>query len=329
MNHFSFLTFSENKSFAEKMNSDSKSDIASISMECTCIICEESFDENAHRAIVLSCGHTFGKKCALPFKSCQICKQSCDASLAPPNYMLEQFIDLKKRREVIICKFDAELGSELGFILDFYVNEEFDSKEEEEVKLTEKCMQCNQRFAESFCVDCDVFYCKECDLSVHKFKVLANHLPRIQASVKPKIASDMCSIHKDEELKFVCNTCDVPVCRDCKDSVIGTHNNHKLTSLNSALELSNDAFFDQVNSALKLLDSGYEEANSSLVNARLSLQQLSIELIRKRKRIDLINSELQEKLLKYAKFQNNCTKDIEQLKKLKVDPLKYFLQQLR
>jgi tripartite motif-containing protein 56 len=221
------------------MNSDS---ISIQEIECKCVICEEWFDENDHRAIVFSCGHTFGKACALRFNVCPICKQPCDASIAPPNYMLEQFIEMKKT--------DHELNSKE------------DCKEEE--TFAEKCFQCTENSAELFCVDCDVLYCKECDQSVHQFKVLANHLPRIEANVKPKLASDICSIHENEKLLFFCVTCDIPICRDCKDLVIGNHHNHKLTSLSSAVELTKQVFFDQINSTLNLLDLGY----SGLINAR-------------------------------------------------------------
>jgi hypothetical protein len=208
-------------------------------------------------------------------------------------------------------------------------DEEEEGKQQEEdivgeIDLAEICDQCNRNCGELYCVDCDILYCKECDRSVHQFKVLQNHLPRIEANAKPKLASDICSVHKDEKLKFFCVTCDAPVCRDCKDSIIGKHHNHNLTSLESAVERANLEFREQIDSAVQLLNSGYKEAELNLVNARVSVQKVLMEMKRKRDVINSIHSDFHVKRLKYVEFQKELEQAFEQLVKLKIHPIKYF-----
>jgi hypothetical protein len=134
----------------EEHSSDKDIESLRIPIECTCKICDALFDMNTHRTAMLSCGHTFGKKCALILKECPVCHIPCDASLAPPNYLLDEYLDLKNKSKVstrVECEF-------------------------EEVKHVEKCFQCDDKLAELFCLNCDCLYCKECDRWFTRLKFL-------------------------------------------------------------------------------------------------------------------------------------------------------------
>ncbi|XP_072048789.1 E3 ubiquitin-protein ligase arc-1-like [Amphiura filiformis] len=92
------------------------------------------------------------------------------------------------------------------------------------------------------CTECDEYLCKRC-VTMHKtLRVLKNHpivtLDELREGKFPEATATeqkMCVKHKGEALLFYCETCDVPICRQC---VVITHRHpdHKQAELEQVVK---------------------------------------------------------------------------------------------
>src|SRR6185369_670934 len=83
----------------------------------------------------------------------------------------------------------------------------------------------NKQFANIYCKECRLLYCSDCDQMMHGVAFKTHE--RVKPSYKHRVGNMFCSEHKGELLKLYCLSCKKPICRDCKDSVLGCHSTHK------------------------------------------------------------------------------------------------------
>ncbi|XP_078619302.1 protein meiotic P26-like [Branchiostoma floridae x Branchiostoma japonicum] len=188
------------------------SQISGDFLECT--ICLEPFKDPK----ILPCLHTFCKGC------------------------LEKFVgEGKDKFPCPTCRTETVLpeGGVTGLKNNFFVLSSRDtvqahkslvSKEDDKVH----CDNCEEHVANHGCVVCEEFLCEECTLAHRRGKRTRDHeiigvvelkemLITKTSSVKSK-SLPMCPKHDDEKLKFYCETCQHPICRDC---TVLQHKDHK------------------------------------------------------------------------------------------------------
>ncbi|EDO47715.1 predicted protein [Nematostella vectensis] len=94
------------------------------------------------------------------------------------------------------------------------------------------CTNCEDRnTASSRCIECMEFLCEQC-VAAHKrtkltkeHEILALNELQGQPEVQDKLHRPLvCSVHDNEVLKYFCETCDEPVCREC---LIIDHREHR------------------------------------------------------------------------------------------------------
>ncbi|XP_019638120.1 PREDICTED: uncharacterized protein LOC109480372 [Branchiostoma belcheri] len=191
-------------------------------LECT--ICLEPFKDPK----VLPCLHTFCEGC------------------------LKKFVaqdKVKNKFQCPTCRVDTVLpkGGVASFKNNFFVQSLGDtvqahkslvSKEDGKVQ----CDNCEEEGASHGCVVCEEFLCDEC-ASVHRrAKRTRSHevvsAPKLKEQLITKTGSlkssslPICPKHEDEKLKFYCETCKHPICRDC---TVLQHKNHKYGYLADAV----------------------------------------------------------------------------------------------
>ncbi|XP_072047198.1 E3 ubiquitin-protein ligase TRIM33-like [Amphiura filiformis] len=96
------------------------------------------------------------------------------------------------------------------------------------------------------CAECNDFLCEKCAESHKSLRVLKHHhVPTLEELRSGKLTmhnlpeQEMCPKHKGEVLRFYCETCDEPICRDC--TVVGhPRPDHKQTELKTAADERND-----------------------------------------------------------------------------------------
>ncbi|XP_035673187.1 tripartite motif-containing protein 45-like [Branchiostoma floridae] len=182
------------------------SQISGDFLECT--ICMEPFKDPK----ILPCLHTFCTDC------------------------LEKFVrkqgDGNDKFPCPTCRTETELpgGGVAGLKNNFFVlslrdtvdtHKSLVSKEDDKVP----CDNCEVNVASHGCVLCEEFLCDECARVHRRAKRTRDHevigvveLKELLLTKPPSVKSTplpLCPKHEDEKLKFYCETCKHPICRDC------------------------------------------------------------------------------------------------------------------
>ncbi|XP_070571156.1 E3 ubiquitin-protein ligase TRIM56-like [Ptychodera flava] len=167
----------------------------------SCVICFERYTNPK----VLPCLHTFCEQCLLTLVekqgvlNCPTCKTSCPLPLGGVQALKSNF-------------FIA------GLIEDFQARAKGDEKP------AAKCDSCQESDAVMRCVECVQHLCQPC-VKIHKnIAVTRSHqiLPigefaESKSTYTPNMKNKAvyCDVHSDKEVRFYCDTCQVPVCTDC------------------------------------------------------------------------------------------------------------------
>ena len=102
-----------------------------------------------------------------------------------------------------------------------------------------KCKACEHVIGENpdagKCLECNFYLCEECTI-IHKKQWNTKHhkiTPLAERGVKQLEQRNLCSVHKGEELKVYCRTCQEVICRDC---IIVTHKQHDYALIKNVRE---------------------------------------------------------------------------------------------
>ncbi|XP_072017284.1 uncharacterized protein [Amphiura filiformis] len=130
------------------------------------------------------------------------------------------------------------------------------------------------------CPECDDYLCKQC-VAVHKSQRRSKDHPiitieELRAGKIPDASAHeqkMCVKHKGETLLFYCETCDVPICRQC---VVITHRHpeHKQAELEQVAKEKNEHMQQLQESAGK----NEEEVNKALQEIRKSRRDFDLAI---------------------------------------------------
>ncbi|XP_023929936.1 tripartite motif-containing protein 2-like [Lingula anatina] len=185
-----------------------------------CSICLKDFEDPK----VLPCLHTYCKRCL--------------ASYIPGNTPGSKFLCPVCRKETML----PEEGVE-GFLRNYFI----DSLQDTVLTPTrkKKCDACaidgDDVEAVSKCLNCSEYLCSPCAKSHIRFKMSVNHkiytLDQLHSGEHHQEVQEFqrvfCPEHKEEPIRYFCLKCQIPICRDCK---VLTHDEHKCTSLDTAIE---------------------------------------------------------------------------------------------
>ncbi|CAH1250618.1 TRIM56 [Branchiostoma lanceolatum] len=191
-------------------------------LECT--ICLEPFKDPK----ILPCLHTFCEGCLKKFVAQDKVKNKFQCPTC--------------RTETVLPK-----GGVASFKSNFFVQSLSDtvqahktlvSKEDDKVP----CNVCEEEVASRGCVPCEEFLCDECACAHHRAKRTRSHEVIGVAELKEQLITKtgslkskslpFCPKHEEEKLKFYCETCKHPICRDC---TVLQHKNHQYGYLADAV----------------------------------------------------------------------------------------------
>ncbi|KAI8498636.1 hypothetical protein Bbelb_238380 [Branchiostoma belcheri] len=181
-------------------------------LECT--ICLEPYKDPK----ILPCLHTFCKDCLETF----IAKQS----------------KVKDRFPCPTCRIETVLpeGVVAGLKNNFFVLSLRDTVESHRTLASNDKVPCDvcEEVASCGCVVCEEFLCEDCARTHRRAKRTRDHEVIGVADLKEQLITKtssvkstslpMCPKHEDEKLKFYCETCQSPICRDC---TVLQHKDHK------------------------------------------------------------------------------------------------------
>ncbi|KAK3099629.1 hypothetical protein FSP39_007220 [Pinctada imbricata] len=173
-----------------------------------CQICQEKLKQPK----ILNCLHVFCEECLETAYKEQCEESGPDLPIVCP-----------------ICKQETKLpekGIE-GLMTEFVTNDMLEVEAAEDVDI--ECTSCKAKEkAVARCSDCVSFLCSNC-VTAHKFmRCFDNHkvISFDEAGKGDGLVihkSVFCTIHPMENLKYFCNTCQIPICNEC---TLGDHKQH-------------------------------------------------------------------------------------------------------
>lgn len=131
--------------------------------------------------------------------------------------------------------------------------------------------------ATSLCLTCNDLLCPECADHRHRSTTLTLHhrvVPLAEVTAgkyNDEIRSKQqipCSKHEGEDLRFFCETCDIPVCRDC---IVLGHQNHKCLAPSDArkhMDENLNSLMDLLNQKIKT----FQDAKEKVVTCKKKIE---------------------------------------------------------
>ncbi|XP_077981334.1 E3 ubiquitin-protein ligase TRIM45-like [Glandiceps talaboti] len=167
--------------------------------------------------------------------SCSICLEQYKVPKLLPchhTFCLHCLESLVKKKGVLNCptcqqEVDLPSGGVAALKNNFFMNtllEVVEKRTEEAKKTQHKCEFCEENDATHFCRDCEQHFCDGCLTLFHKkMKRASSHtVLSVEEHEKTKFAMQSailsticCKGHPANEVKYFCDTCQVPICSEC------------------------------------------------------------------------------------------------------------------
>lgn len=269
-----------------------------------CPRCKDIFAIQGRRPMVLpGCGHTICELCVSKekLKVCFQCKSSWNGSKCVANFLLEE----------VMWGVEEKVSHDDNFI----------SLITPPTVSLGKCPRCDKNSPTIYCKVEKSTFCDDCNVLIHSGNW--SHHPRIKLDEAPLVSSD-CSEHKEETLKFFCKECEKPVCRDCRDPLLGKHSRHTMLTLVQAVEQLNQQIVINVVEGLKLIES-YVVDLEQAAQKSIDCANEETEIMKQRKEAAKLLSLHAAKEKKNQQDLANIFKaDIKKMGSLLDRPMDYF-----
>ena len=119
-----------------------------------------------------------------------------------------------------------------------------------------KCDGCFQGDSSVYCTNCDKFFCKICDDQIHVVPFNRNH---VRKDINLLFQYKKNCYHHNQPLLYYCDTCNEPICIDCREK--GPHNSN-LHNVCNIIEIYKKKFYELKNLIeIKIKDKLNESVN--------------------------------------------------------------------
>lgn len=122
----------------------------------------------------------------------------------------------------------------------YFVKDTSETPSSSDEKSEQVCTSCEDNAsAVGFCVECGEWLCKTCIEAHQRVKFTKDHMIRKKEDVSSEAVGAsgqrpvFCPVHKQEQLKLFCETCDRLTCRDCQ---LLEHKEHRYQFLEEAFQ---------------------------------------------------------------------------------------------
>ncbi|XP_078582492.1 uncharacterized protein LOC144865549 [Branchiostoma floridae x Branchiostoma japonicum] len=218
-------------------------------LECT--ICLEPFKDPK----VLPCLHTFCEGCLKKFIAQDKVKNKFSCPTCRTETVLPKGGVSKLKNNFFVQSLSDTIDTHKSLV----------SKEDGKVQ----CDNCEEDGASQGCVVCEEFLCDECACGHRRGKRTRGHEVVGVAGLKERLITKTgslksnslptCPKHRDEKLKFYCETCKHPICRDC---TVLQHKAHKYGYLEDAVSDARAEIKNKLKAAKKKITTYQDKARA-------------------------------------------------------------------
>ncbi|XP_029428317.1 E3 ubiquitin-protein ligase TRIM33 isoform X2 [Rhinatrema bivittatum] len=201
---------------------------AVVNLLDTCAVCKQSLQSRDSEPKLLPCLHSFCRRC-LPEPERQLSVPMPGGS----NGDIQQV-------GVIRCPICRQECRQIDLVDNYFVKDTSEAPSSSDEKSEQVCTSCEDNAsAVGFCVECGEWLCKTCIEAHQRVKFTKDHMIRKKDDVSSESVGTsgqrpvFCPVHKQEQLKLFCETCDRLTCRDCQ---LLEHKEHRYQFLEEAFQ---------------------------------------------------------------------------------------------
>ncbi|XP_007907565.2 E3 ubiquitin-protein ligase TRIM33 isoform X1 [Callorhinchus milii] len=205
----------------------------SLNLLDECAVCRDSLQGREPK--LLPCLHSFCKRC-LPEPERQLSVPVHSSSAAAHNGEAPVI----QQVGVIRCPVCRQECRQIDMVDNYFVKDSSETGNSSNEKSYQVCTSCEDNAeAIGFCVECVEWLCKTCIEAHQRVKFTKDHTIRKKEDVSPEVMGVssqrpvFCPVHKQEQLKLFCETCDKLTCRDCQ---LLEHKEHRYQFLEEAFQ---------------------------------------------------------------------------------------------
>uniref|UniRef100_A0A8C0QT13 RING-type E3 ubiquitin transferase n=1 Tax=Canis lupus dingo TaxID=286419 RepID=A0A8C0QT13_CANLU len=208
----------------------------------TCAVCQQSLQSRREaEPKLLPCLHSFCLRC-LPEPERQLSVPIPGGSNAPafgPGPDPGEPGSSPMLVGVIRCPVCRQECRQIDLVDNYFVKDTSEAPSSSDEKSEQVCTSCEDNAsAVGFCVECGEWLCKTCIEAHQRVKFTKDHLIRKKEDVSESVGASgqrpvFCPVHKQEQLKLFCETCDRLTCRDCQ---LLEHKEHRYQFLEEAFQ---------------------------------------------------------------------------------------------
>uniref|UniRef100_A0A8C8ST26 RING-type E3 ubiquitin transferase n=1 Tax=Pelusios castaneus TaxID=367368 RepID=A0A8C8ST26_9SAUR len=164
----------------------------------------------------------------------------CRRCLPEPERQLSVPVPGGANVGVIRCPICRQECRQIDLVDNYFVKDTSEAPSSSDEKSEQVCTSCEDNAsAVGFCVECGEWLCKTCIEAHQRVKFTKDHMIRKKEDVSSEAVGAsgqrpvFCPVHKQEQLKLFCETCDRLTCRDCQ---LLEHKEHRYQFLEEAFQ---------------------------------------------------------------------------------------------
>ncbi|KAM5182064.1 E3 ubiquitin-protein ligase TRIM33 isoform 3-T3 [Mantella aurantiaca] len=215
-------------SAASSSSASSSTPSGTVNLLDTCAVCSQSLQNRETEPKLLPCLHSFCRRC-LPEPERQLSVPLPGGS----NGDIQQV-------GVIRCPVCRQECRQIDLVDNYFVKDTSDSPSSTDEKSEQVCTSCEDNAsAVGFCAECGEWLCKTCVEAHQRVKFTKDHVITNKEDMSSESVGAsgqrpvFCPVHKQEQLKLFCETCDRLTCRDCQ---LLEHKEHRYQFLEEAFQ---------------------------------------------------------------------------------------------
>ncbi|XP_041379200.1 E3 ubiquitin-protein ligase TRIM71-like [Gigantopelta aegis] len=142
---------------------------------------------------------------------------------------------------------------------------------------THTCQDHSDQQLKYYCQQCIIPVCIECTIINHKDHPVTENMSRDELTKLIPSYTHTCQDHTDQQLKYYCQQCIIPVCSEC---TIINHKDHSVTEVSKQVDINKATVHESIQ--------GFQVAQQQLKKVLISGEEIKEKINARKNEIDTI-----------------------------------------